>query len=130
MSVELNRALADLVLVCHFAFVLFVAGGALLVWRWPRLAWLHLPCVVWGVLVMFSGWICPLTPLESALRGRAGGAGIGPSFTEHYLLPLIYPAALTRAMQIGFGLAALAINVLGYALLLARRRSRRRAGAG
>ena len=53
------RLAADGVLLLHFAFVLFVVAGAVLVWRWPRLAWLHLPAVVWGVLIEIGGWLCP-----------------------------------------------------------------------
>lgn len=118
--------LADAALVLHLAFIVFAAAGALLVLRWPRLAWLHLPCAAWSVVVMATGWICPLTPLESWLRERAGEGAIGGSFIEHYLLPLIYPAGLTRGLQFALGALVLALNVAGYGWVLARR-SRRRA---
>ncbi|MFL5530347.1 MAG: DUF2784 domain-containing protein, partial [Gemmatimonadaceae bacterium] len=80
------RILADLVLVLHLAFVIFVVAGAGLVTRRPRVAWLHLPAVVWGVLIEYAGWICPLTPLENSLRMRGGEAGYSGGFIEHYLL--------------------------------------------
>lgn len=121
----LYRIAADAVLVVHLAFVFFVAGGALLAVRWPRSAYLHLPCAAWGAVVTLAGWICPLTPLEIRLRRAAGEEGYAGGFIEHYLLPVIYPAGLTREMQIGLGVAVVGVNVLLYAWLLLRRRSGR-----
>ncbi len=113
---------ADLVALGHLFFVLFVVLGGLLVLRWRWLAWVHLPCAVWGVLIEFSGWVCPLTPLENRLRRLAGEAGYAGGFVEHYLLPLLYPAGLTRSVQIGLGLFALLINLAVYLWILRRRR--------
>ena len=107
-------ALADLVLLAHAAFIVFAAAGALLLRRFPRVAWLHLPAVVWGVGIEWSGAVCPLTPLEVWLRRRAGAAGYGGDFIEHYVTALIYPAGLTRGMQIALGAGLLLINVLLY----------------
>jgi hypothetical protein len=109
----------------HLAFVLFVVCGGLLVLRRPGLAWLHLPAVAWAAFVEFSGWICPLTPLEVALRRGAGEAGYGGDFIEHYLVALIYPAGLTRDLQMLIGAAVLLLNV-GIYIALWRRRSFRR----
>lgn len=108
--------LADAVLLLHLAFILFVVLGGFLVWRWPRLAWLHLPAAAWGALIEFGDWPCPLTPLENHLRALAGEAGYAGGFIEHYLLPLIYPEALTRELQVAFGLGVVAINLAAYAL--------------
>jgi hypothetical protein len=116
------RFAADLVLAVHLAFVLFVVCGGLLVLRRPGLAWLHLPAVAWAAFVEFSGWICPLTPLEVALRRGAGEAGYGGDFIEHYLVALIYPAGLTRDLQMLIGAAVLLLNV-GIYIALWRRRS-------
>ena len=116
------RALADFVVVVHIAFVAFVVLGGLLVLRQPRLAWLHLPAAAWGVMIEFAGWTCPLTPLENAFRERGGDAGYSGGFIEHYLLPVLYPAGLTRGIQFALGAAVLAINLAVYGLLLARRR--------
>ena len=116
------RLLADLVLVVHFAFIVFVVAGGWLVLRRPMLAWLHLPAVVWGALVEFSGWICPLTPLEVFFLRRSGAAGYSGGFIEHYLSPVIYPDGLTPAMQTLLGAAVVVINGLVYAQLLRRRR--------
>lgn len=115
--------LADLILVLHFAFVLFVVFGGLLVLRWPRLAYVHIPVAIYGTLIELVGWICPLTPLENSLRARAGEAGYQGSFVEHYILPVLYPSALSREIQIILGSLVLVINLLIYAYL-ARQRSR------
>ena len=116
--------LADLVLLTHFAFILFVTVGALLVLRWPRLAWIHVPCALWGTLIEFQGWICPLTPLENRFRRLGGEAGYPESFIDHYLIPLIYPSGLTRRTQILLGIAVLLINVAAYGMMVRHRRLR------
>ena len=113
--------LAGAVLVLHLLFIAFVVAGAALLWRWPRLAWLHVPAVLWGAYAELSGTICPLTPLENRLRALAGEAGYTQGFIEHYLLPLIYPAALTREVQLALGAAVVAVNALLYALWLRSR---------
>lgn len=100
--------------VLHAAFVVFVVLGGLLVVRWPRIAWVHLPAAVWGVFIEFAGWICPLTPLENHLRQRSGSPAYQGEFIEHYILPLLYPAQLTRDTQIWLGGVAIAINALLY----------------
>ncbi|WP_313176598.1 DUF2784 domain-containing protein, partial [Massilia sp.] len=114
------------VLLLHLAFVLFVVFGALLLVRWPRLAWLHLPAAAWGFFIELTGRLCPLTTLEKLLRVRAGLSGYGESFVEHYLLRLIYPGSLTREMQVGLAVGVVTINVLlyGWAFLLPRLRQR------
>lgn len=117
----LIRLAADALALLHLGFVLFVAFGGLLVLRWPRLAWLHLPAAAWGAWVEFAGWFCPLTPLENALRRIAGTAGYSGGFIDHYLWPLIYPAGLTRDVQLALGLGVVAINTAVYGVLLARR---------
>lgn len=116
------RVLADGVLVLHLGFVVFVVLGGLLVLRWRRVAWVHLPAAGWGALIELAGWICPLTPLENRLRHLGGEAGYGGGFVEHYLLPVLYPGGLTRETQITLGLLVLAINAVVYGILLARRR--------
>ena len=114
------RWLADLVVALHLAFVAFVACGGLLVLRRPRLAWLHLPALAWGVAVEYAGWTCPLTPLEQWLRTRAGEGGYAGGFVEHYLLPLLYPVGLARPTQCLLGTLALVINAAIYAWVLWR----------
>jgi hypothetical protein len=116
------RALADLVLVFHLAFVLFVVLGGLLVLRWPRAAWLHVPAAIWGVLIEYTGGICPLTPLENSFRMRGGEAGYSGGFIEHYIQPLLYPAGLTRSTQVVLGSLALVLNLTAYAIVVSRTR--------
>ncbi len=116
------RALADAVVVLHLLFILFVLFGGLLVWRWPRGAWLHVPAVIWGAFIEFSNGVCPLTPLENWLRSKGAGSGYHTSFIEHYLIPLIYPASLTPRLQLALGALVLIINGCVYSFLLRRRR--------
>jgi hypothetical protein len=112
--------LANALLLLHLAFILFVvAGGLLLAWE-KRLLWLHLPAAIWGALIEFMGWICPLTPLENHFRKLSGASGYEGGFIEHYLLPLIYPDALTPPTQFALGTFVLAINALIYLWLWRR----------
>jgi len=110
----LFRVLADLIVVVHFAFVVFVVLGGLLVIRRPSLAWVHLPAVVWGVWIEFSGWICPLTPLENHLRARGGGDVYDVSFVERYLMPVLYPESLARELQVALGAFVIIVNAVIY----------------
>jgi hypothetical protein len=120
---------ADLVVLIHFAFILFVVAGGLLVLQRPRVAWLHLPVVAWGAGIELIGWVCPLTPLENALRRAAGEAGYSGGFIEHYLLPLIYPAGLTREIQLALGLFVLLVNAVIYGIVAWRLRRHARGRA-
>ena len=106
--------LADLVLILHLMFVLYVLFGGLLVLKWRRAAWLHLPAAAWGAFVEFSGWICPLTPLENWLRARGGESGYTRDFLSQYLLALLYPEGLTRTAQVILGLTVLLMNAALY----------------
>jgi len=122
----LYRFLADAVLVVHLGFVLFVVAGAFLVVRWPRLVWIHPPTALWGILVEWSGWICPLTPLENRLRAQGGAAGYPGGFVEHYLVPVLYPASLTHSVQVLLGATVLVVNLIAYAIVFARTAAARR----
>jgi hypothetical protein len=115
--------LADLLLVIHAAFVLFVVAGGLLVLRWPRLAWLHLPAAAWGAAIELAGFICPLTPIEKAWRRAAGGSAYAGGFIEHYVTAALYPSGLTRPIQIGLGVMVLGVNGWVYWRLWQRGRS-------
>ena len=113
--------LADLVVLAHFLFVLFVVLGGLLVLRWPRVAYLHLPVAAYGALIELVGWICPLTPLEKRLREQAGLAGYEGGFVEHYILPVLYPSGLNRGVQLMLGALVIGINVVIYGHIIRRR---------
>ncbi|ABB32797.1 hypothetical protein GeomeDRAFT_2076 [Geobacter metallireducens RCH3] len=114
--------LADAVVLVHGLFVLFVVLGGLVVLRWPRLAWLHVPAAIWGAMIELSGKVCPLTYLEVRFRRLAGETGYTESFIEHYIVPLIYPPGLTRGWQIAVGLLVAALNLAVYGVLHRRRR--------
>jgi hypothetical protein len=115
------RLLADAVVALHLAFVVFVVLGGLLVARWPRVAWLHLPAAGWGAWVEMAGWLCPLTVLESWLRQRGGGPAYTAGFIEHYLVPILYPFSLSRELQWGLGGLVLLVNVAVYLWVWKRR---------
>jgi len=120
----LFRGAADLVLVVHLAFVLFVVLGGLLALRWPRVAWIHVPVALYGAAIEFVGFVCPLTPLELWLRRRGGEAGYEGGFIEHYIVAALYPAGLTRQLQLVLGTAVLVLNGIVYFVWWRRRRRR------
>lgn len=116
----LSGVLADAVLVVHGLFIVWVVLGAIAVWRWPKLAVVHLPALAWGVWIEISGGICPLTPLENSLRRTAGQTGYSGGFIDHYVGGAIYPDGLTRETQWVIAGVMLAINVVLYGLMIAR----------
>jgi hypothetical protein len=116
------RLLADGVLLLHLAFVLFVVLGGLLVLRSPSVAWLHIPAAIWGVMIEYTGWICPLTPLENSFRTRGGQTGYSEGFIQHYIQPVLYPAGLTRATQVALGSLLLILNLAAYGVVISRMR--------
>ena len=119
------RLLADFVLVVHAAFVVFVMLGGLALLRWPRLAWVHLPVVIWGAGIEFTGGICPLTPLENHWRRLAGEQGYTGGFVEQYVLAALYPEGLTRGIQLALGLLVIAVNAVIYFRVWTRHRTSR-----
>lgn len=116
----LHRVLADVVLLLHLLFVAFAVAGGLLALRWRWMPRVHLPVLAWAGTVEFTGWICPLTPLENRLRRAGGEAGYAGGFVEHYLLPLLYPEALTRETQLVLGAGLLFFNAVVYGLVWRR----------
>jgi len=114
------RISADLVLVVHLLFIGFVVGGAFLAWRWPRIIWVQLPAMVYGALIEFVGFSCPLTSLQNYLQRRAGESGYRGGFISHYLVQVIYPPGLTRGIQIGLGLLVVLLAAVGYGGYLRR----------
>jgi hypothetical protein len=115
--------LADLIIVIHFGFILFVIFGGILVLKYHNLVWFHLPAALWGALIELFEWYCPLTIYENHLRS-ASGEGYDSGFIEHYLIPVIYPSGLTREIQIGLGSIVVAVNLFIYfRLVMLRKRS-------
>lgn len=119
--------LADAVAIVHALFVVFVVAGGVLALRWPRVAWVHVPAAVWGVLVEVMGWECPLTPLEDRLRTLGGAAAAHGDFVARYVLPVLYPERLTPTVQQGLGAFVVAVNLVVYAFVILRRRAARSA---
>ena len=117
--------LADLIVLVHLGFVVFVVLGGLLVMKWPGLIWIHLPAVFWGVAIELSGGICPLTPLENWLRHKGGEENYQADFVAHYLLPMLYPQGLTRRSQIVLGALVLVVNGAIYGWILRKRKVQR-----
>jgi hypothetical protein len=120
----LARLAADLLVALHFSFILFVVFGAFAAFRWRWVIWLHLPAAVWGALIEFQDWTCPLTPWENRLREMAGEEGFSGGFIEHYLLSVIYPEGLTRNVQLVLGSLVLLINLGAYGWLVSRKAHR------
>ena len=109
---------ADLIVLIHFSFIVFVIFGGFLAMKWRRIIWLHLPAAVWGTLIEFYGWICPLTILENQLRRDNNGGAYTTGFIEHYIIPLIYPEGLTPEIQIILGIAVIVVNLFIYTLVV------------
>ncbi len=117
-----NAIAADAVMALHFLFIAFALLGSFLILRWQWVMWLHLPALAWGIWIELSGRICPLTPLENEFRELAGQTTYGEGFITHYLGPIIYPQGLTRTTQFVLAGVLVAINLIGYAVVIARRR--------
>jgi hypothetical protein len=120
---------ADFVVLLHLAFILFVVLGGLVVFRWPRFMWLHIPAAAWGAFIELTGRVCPLTPLENRLRIAAGETGYSGGFIEEYLIPVVYPGGLTRWVQISLGVGVVVINLVFYGLLIDNEPARSPIGA-
>lgn len=116
------RLAADLTLIVHLAFIVFVLLGGLLCLYRIRWAWLHLPSMAWGLWVEWTGWICPLTPLENHFRQMSAGQGYREGFVEHYLIPIIYPEQLTIPLQWFLGFLVLIVNIFIYMCVLKKQR--------
>jgi hypothetical protein len=121
----LYRVAADALVALHLGFIIFVIAGGFLLLRWPRLIWIHPAAAVWGTLIEFFRWTCPLTPLENRLRGLAGDAGYQGGFIEHYVIPIVYPPGLSSGLKIVLGILVILINILAYTVYFRRRRPHR-----
>lgn len=118
----LYQILADAVLLLHLAFIIYVVSGGFLALKWPKTLYAHVPTVLWGVYIEFSGKVCPLTPLENWLRRKAGEGVYQGDFVQHYLLPLIYPPGLTQQHQLVLGTIVIVINTIAYTWLIIKYR--------
>ncbi|HLB36987.1 MAG TPA: DUF2784 domain-containing protein [Gemmatimonadales bacterium] len=117
----LYRLAADLLVVLHLAFVVFVVLGGFFALRWRQIAWAHVPAALWGAIIEFMGWVCPLTPLENHFRRLAGEGGYHGGFIEHYVIPALYPADYTLGLRIALGVMVVVLNGIAYWLYFSRR---------
>jgi len=115
------QLLANATVLLHLAFIAFIVFGGLLALFWPRMAWVHLPLALWGVVVQWMSWVCPLTPLENWFRARGGGATYPDGFVEHYVLPVLYPIGASPRLHWVLGLVVLVANAAIYATVFHRR---------
>ncbi|MGW9346827.1 DUF2784 domain-containing protein [Nocardiopsis flavescens] len=121
------RIIGDAAMLAHFAFILYIAVGGLLAWKWPRTFWAHLAVAAYGLSISVFAWTCPLTHVENWGRVNAGRAGLAQEgFIDHYLTGVIYPADGLREVQAGVG-ALVVLSWIGLALVTRRRRARRTA---
>lgn len=109
---------ANLLVVLHLGFVCFVVAGGLLFFKWRWIAFLHIPTAIWGALLEYNNWLCPLTPLEQRLRQASGQAGYSGGFIEHYLLPVLYPSGLNREVQLILGTFVILVNIAIYGWII------------
>lgn len=116
-----DAILADGVVLLHLAFVLFVIFGGLLVLRYPRFAFAHVPAFIWGAYIEISGGLCPLTSVENRLRQKVAEGGYDAGFIEHYIYPVLYPPGLTRTMQLWLAAFVVVLNGFIYGWILLRR---------
>lgn len=116
------RVLADLILVTHFAFAIFTVLGGLLVLRWRSLLWVHLSSFLWGVVIQWANWTCPLTPIENYLRELGGEARYRGGFVEHYVSMILYPENLTVELRYLLGIVLIVVNLMVYGYLFLRKR--------
>ncbi len=107
------RILADLVLILHFCFVLFVIFGGLFVVRRRWVAFLHLPAVIWGIFVECFFWACPLTTLENLFRQLGGESGYPDGFIDYYISAVLY-ARISPQFRITLALLLIGLNLLVY----------------
>ena len=109
--------LADLVLVVHMLFIIFVLFGGLIVLKWHKVMWIHIPCALWGAIIEFLGWVCPLTYLEIYFHEIYNANSYENSFIQNYLLPVIYPPGLTTDSQFLLGVIVIVINLIIYFII-------------
>jgi len=112
------KLIADALVVLHFLFIIFVIFGGFSTLKWPRIALIHIPCAIWGALIEFYGWVCPLTHFEHYFRETASGVGYSGGFIQHYLIPIIYPYGLTKDIQLGLGIMVVSLNLFIYLIVI------------
>ena len=108
---------ADLSLIIHFAFILFIIFGALLFFITTKIIFIHIPAFIWGSYIELTNSICPLTYLENWFLHKANLTTYSEGFIQNYLVPIVYPVSLTKDLQIYLGIALIVINIVFYAFI-------------
>ena len=108
---------ANLTLIVHFAFILFVVFGALLFFVSTKIVFIHIPAFIWGSYIELTNSICPLTYLENWFLHKANLTTYSEGFIQNYLVPIVYPVSLTKDLQIYLGIALMVINIVFYAFI-------------
>lgn len=114
------QLLANLVMLVHFAFLVYVALGGFLAWWNPRLLAPHVVAASWGAVSATIGIPCPLTGWEDAARRAAGEQGLARGFIDTYLTGVVYPAEHLRTVQLGVAVLVL-VSWVGLAVRQRRR---------
>ena len=109
---------ADLILIIHFTFILFVVFGALLLFASIKIIFIHIPAVIWGSYIELTNSICPLTYLENWFLHKANLTTYSEGFIQNYLVPIVYPMNLTNDLQIYLGIALIVLNIIVYVLII------------
>ena len=108
---------ADLILVVHFVFIIFVVFGALLFFVSTKIVFIHIPALIWGSYIELTNSICPLTYLENWFLHKANLTAYSEGFIQNYLVPIVYQVSLTKDLQIYLGIALIVINIVIYAFI-------------
>ena len=109
---------ANLTFAIHFAFIVFVIFGALILFISKKFAFIHVPSVIYGAYIELSHSICPLTYLENWFLKQADLKSYSSSFIEHYLIPIVYPDNLTAELQFYLGFLLILTNIVIYILVI------------
>ena len=115
---------ADFALIVHFAFIMFVVLGALLLFISKKIIYFHIPAVIWGVYIELTNSICPLTYLENWFLQKANLTIYSGGFIQNYLVPIIYPSNLTENLQTYLGLIIIVVNLIMYVLIISKSRKK------
>ena len=111
---------ANLTLIVHFIFVLFVVFGGLFFFVTTRIVFIHIPAFIWGSYIELTHSICPLTYLENLFLHKANLTTYSEGFIQNYLMPIVYPTNLTKDLQIYLGIALIVVNMIIYGFIISK----------
>jgi hypothetical protein len=111
---------ADLTLIAHFSFIIFVVFGALLFIVSTKIIYLHVPALIWGIYLEFTHSVCPLTYLENWFLNKAKLTTYSEGFIQNYLVSIVYPTNLSADLQIYLGIAIIVVNMIIYGFIISK----------